>query len=75
MKFVLNKIQADLLRRGLKIYILGEGAWTAVGVVSWRNAAGSPGGGCQGDTFTIFTEIAEYLDWIADEMDLLPPIQ
>ena len=48
--------------------------WTAVGLVSWRNAAGSPGGGCLGATYTVFTEIAEYLDWIAIEGGLLPPI-
>ena len=48
--------------------------WSAVGLVSWRNAAGSPGGGCLGATYTVFTEIAEYLDWIAIESGLLPPI-
>ena len=48
--------------------------WTAVGLVSWRNAAGSPGGGCLGASYTVFTEIAEYLDWIAIESGLLPPI-
>ena len=50
------------------------GRWSAVGLVSWRNSADSPGGGCLGDTYTIFTEIAEYLDWIAMENDLLPPL-
>lgn len=50
--------------------------WTAVGLVSWRNAGGSPGaeGGCLGATYTVFTEIAEYTDWIAIESGLLPPI-
>ena len=52
----------------------GRGQMTAVGVVSWRNRAGSPGGGCSGDTLTVFTEISHYLDWIADQMDLLPPL-
>ena len=28
---------------------------------------------CAGDTFTIFTELSEYTDWIAATMDLLPP--
>ena len=45
--------------------------WTAVGLVSWRNAGG---GGCLGPTYTVFTEIAEYTDWIAIESGLLPPI-
>ena len=48
--------------------------WSAVGLVSWRNKAGTPGGGCTGDTFTVFTEISRYLDWIARESDLLPPL-
>ena len=52
----------------------GPGQWSAVGLVSWRNRAGSPGGGCTGDTFTVFTEISRYLDWIAKESDLLPPL-
>ena len=47
--------------------------WTAVGLVSWRNAGGG-GGGCLGPTYTVFTEIAEYTDWIAIESGLLPPI-
>ena len=50
------------------------GRWAAVGLVSWRTAADSPGGGCSGDTYTVFTEIGEYLEWIASMMDLLPPI-
>ena len=50
------------------------GQWSAVGLVSWRNRPGSPGGGCIGDTFTVFTEISRYLDWIARESDLLPPL-
>ena len=52
----------------------GPGQWSAVGLVSWRNKAGTPGGGCTGDTFTVFTEISRYLDWIARESDLLPPL-
>ena len=52
----------------------GPGRWSAVGLVSWRNKAGSPGGGCTGDTFTVFTEISHYLDWIARETNLLPPL-
>ena len=48
--------------------------WTAVGLVSWRNAGGGGGGGCLGPTYTVFTEIAEYTDWIAIESGLLPPI-
>ena len=52
----------------------GPGQWSAVGLVSWRNRAGSPGGGCTGDTFTVFTELSRYLDWIARESDLLPPL-
>ena len=52
----------------------GPGRWSAVGLVSWRNRADSPGGGCTGDTFTVFTEISRYLDWIAGESDLLPPL-
>ena len=50
------------------------GRWAAVGLVSWRNAEDSPGGGCSGDTYTVFTEISKYLGWIASEMGLLPPI-
>ena len=52
----------------------GPGRWSAVGLVSWRNRADSPGGGCTGDTFTVFTELSRYLDWIARESDLLPPL-
>ena len=48
--------------------------WSAVGLVSWRNAAGAPGGVCLGATYTVFTEIAQYLDWIAIQSGLLPPI-
>ena len=48
--------------------------WSALGLVSWRNAAGAPGGGCLGATYTVFTEIAQYLDWIAIQSGLLPPI-
>ena len=47
------------------------GRWAAVGLVSWRTSAGSPGGGCSGDTYTVFTEIGEYLGWIAREMGLV----
>lgn len=53
---------------------IGNGRWAAVGLVSWRNAADSPGGGCSGDTYTVFTEISEYLGWIASQMELMPPI-
>ena len=28
---------------------------------------------CAGDTFTIFTALSEYMDWVAATMDLLPP--
>ena len=49
------------------------GRWAAVGLVSWRNAEDSPGGGCSGDTYTVFTEISKYLGWIANEVGLLPP--
>ena len=52
----------------------GSGQWAVVGIVSWRNAAGSPGGGCSGNTYTIFTEISHYIDWIANTMELRPPI-
>ena len=58
----------------LVVRFLDKVRWTAVGLVSWRNAAGSPGGGCLGASYTVFTEIAEYLDWIAIESGLLPPI-
>ena len=51
-----------------------EGRWRAVGLVSWRLAPSLPGGGCDGNTFTVFTRISHYLPWIADQMDLLPPL-
>ena len=50
------------------------GRWAAVGLVSWRTAAYYPGGGCSGDTYTVFTEISKYLSWIALQEGLLPPL-
>ena len=49
------------------------GRWAAVGLVSWRTAGDSPGGGCSGDTYTVFTQISKYTGWIASHMGLLPP--
>ena len=59
---------------GSPLVVRTRGQWSAVGLVSWRNKAGSPGGGCSGDTLTVFTEIRHYLNWIAGHVGLLPPV-
>ena len=51
-----------------------NGRWEAVGLVSWRTAAGNPGGGCSADTYTVFTEISYHLAWISGVMGLQAPL-
>ena len=47
--------------------------WVVVGLVSSHlETCYLPGEGRKGETFTVFTRISHYLQWIAESMDLLP---
>jgi len=43
--------------------------WSAVGIVSYGSALT----GCGGETYGVYTEVGQYLDWIGSNFDLLPP--
>jgi len=45
--------------------------WALVGLVSWRTSPTGPGGGCDGPTYTVFTEVSKYLDWVAEQFGMV----
>ena len=44
--------------------------WSAVGLVSYQ-----PGRVCGTDQYVVYTELSKYLAWVADQYNLLPPLQ
>ena len=44
--------------------------WSAVGLVSYQ-----PGRLCGTDQYVVYTELSKYLGWVADQYNLLPPLQ
>ena len=62
--------------------------WSLVGLTSWGLGAGVQGGGCGNDRcdhtlfmscsssyprYAVFSEVGKYLDWIAENFEMLSP--
>ena len=52
----------------------GNHGWSVVGVTSWGLGPAVEGGGCGNDRYTVFTEVGQYLPWIAENFNLKPPL-